>query len=245
VNEFVQMVLEEVEKLRIATDIEGIILKTDTLGSLEAIADILRNNNIPIRSADVGDVSKRDVTEAAVVKEHEPLYGAILAFNSRILPDAQSFEPFVKLGIPITSTIPAEGTHLSSGSSGLGLLKNAPHSNAAKVFANWFLSKEGQTAPVAGQYGRVQVLVVVLPQVISLLQMFPLKKMQNPGRHLDYASPRARLRHASARMPASRAREDPRDRCCDLLSGSFLNATRIFEIAERFGKVDIEKMLEI
>jgi translation initiation factor 5B len=90
VNEFVQMVSEEVEKLRIATDIEGVVLKTDTLGSLEAIADILRNNSIPIRLADVGDVSKRDVTEAAVVKEHEPLYGAVLAFNSRVLPDAQT-----------------------------------------------------------------------------------------------------------------------------------------------------------
>src|SRR3990170_2701274 len=89
VDEFVQMVSEEVEKLRVATDIEGVVLKTDTLGSLEAIADILKRNEIPIRLADVGDVSKRDITEAAVVKEHEPLYGAVLAFNSKILPDAQ------------------------------------------------------------------------------------------------------------------------------------------------------------
>jgi translation initiation factor 5B len=90
VDEFVRMVSEEVEKLRIATDIEGVVLKTDTLGSLEAIAEILRRNSIPIRLADVGDVSKRDVTEAAVVKEHEPLYGAVLAFNSKVLPDAQA-----------------------------------------------------------------------------------------------------------------------------------------------------------
>ena len=90
VEEFVQMVLDEVQKLRIATDIGGVVLKTDTLGSLEAIAEILRNNNVPIRLADVGDVSKRDVTEAAVVKEHEPLYGAVLAFNSKVLPDAQT-----------------------------------------------------------------------------------------------------------------------------------------------------------
>ncbi len=90
VDEFVQMVLDEVQRLRIATDIGGVVLKTDTLGSLEAIADILRNNNVPIRLADVGDVSKRDVTEATVVKEHEPLYGAVLAFNSKVLPDAQT-----------------------------------------------------------------------------------------------------------------------------------------------------------
>jgi len=88
VDEFVQMVSEEVERLRIATDIEGVVLKTDTLGSLEAIAEILRRNGVPIRLADVGDVSKRDVTEAGVVREHEPLYGVVLAFDSKILSDA-------------------------------------------------------------------------------------------------------------------------------------------------------------
>jgi translation initiation factor 5B len=64
-------------------------LKTDALGSLEAIAESLKNENIPIRLADVGDVSKRDVVEANVVKEHEPLYGAVLAFNVKLLPDAE------------------------------------------------------------------------------------------------------------------------------------------------------------
>jgi len=88
-EDYVTMVSEEVAKLRIVTDVEGIVLKTDALGSLEAIAEILKRENVPIRLADVGDVSKRDVTEAAVVKEHEPLYGAILAFNVKILPDAQ------------------------------------------------------------------------------------------------------------------------------------------------------------
>ncbi len=88
VDEFVRIVAEEVERLRIATDVEGIVLKTDALGSLEAIAEILRREGVPIRFADVGDVSKRDVTEAFVVKEHEPLYGSVLAFNVRVLPDA-------------------------------------------------------------------------------------------------------------------------------------------------------------
>ncbi len=87
--EFVKLVSEEVEQLRIITDVEGVILKTDALGSLEAIAEILKREAVPIRLADVGDVSKRDITEAVVVKEHEPLYGAVLAFNVKILPDAQ------------------------------------------------------------------------------------------------------------------------------------------------------------
>jgi translation initiation factor 5B len=87
-KKYAKLVTEEIKKIRIATDVEGIVLKADTLGSLEAIAEILKQNNVQVRIADVGDVSKRDVVEASVVKEHEPLYGVILAFNVKILPDA-------------------------------------------------------------------------------------------------------------------------------------------------------------
>ncbi|HLE75430.1 MAG TPA: translation initiation factor IF-2 [Candidatus Bathyarchaeia archaeon] len=88
-EKYAKLVTEEIEKIRIATEVEGVVLKTDTLGSLEAIAEILKQNNVQVRIADVGDVSKRDVIEASVVKEHEPLYGVILAFNVKILPDAE------------------------------------------------------------------------------------------------------------------------------------------------------------
>lgn len=84
-----KLISEEIGKIRIATDVNGVILKTDTLGSLEAIATILKQNDVPIRLADVGDISKRDVFEASVVKEHDPLFGAILAFGVRVLPDAE------------------------------------------------------------------------------------------------------------------------------------------------------------
>jgi translation initiation factor 5B len=87
-KKYAKLVTEEIKKIRISTDVEGIVLKADTLGSLEAIAEILKQNNVQVRIADVGDVSKRDVVEASVVKEHEPLYGVILAFNVKILPDA-------------------------------------------------------------------------------------------------------------------------------------------------------------
>jgi translation initiation factor 5B len=89
IDDYVKIVSEEVQKVKIATDVEGVVLKTDALGSLEALAESLRRENIPIRLADVGDISKRDVTEAAVVKEHEPFYGVILAFNVKVLPDAE------------------------------------------------------------------------------------------------------------------------------------------------------------
>jgi translation initiation factor 5B len=98
-EEYVKSVSEEVEKIRIVTEMEGVVLKTDALGSLEAIAESLKRNNVPIRLADVGDVSKRDVTEAVVVKGNEPLHGVVLAFNVKVLPDAE--EEAKNRGVPI------------------------------------------------------------------------------------------------------------------------------------------------
>ena len=84
-----RLITEEIGRIRIKTDVDGVIVKTDALGSLEAIAEILKQNNVPIRLGDVGDISKRDIAEAAAVKEHEPLYAAILGFNVKTLPDAE------------------------------------------------------------------------------------------------------------------------------------------------------------
>ena len=88
-KDYIKMVSEEVERIKIATELDGVVLKTDALGSLEAIAESLKRNNVQIKIADVGDVSRRDVTEAAIVKEREILNGVILAFNVKVLPDAE------------------------------------------------------------------------------------------------------------------------------------------------------------
>jgi translation initiation factor 5B len=85
----VEAVASELERLRISTDKVGVILKTDTLGSLEALTESLRARDVPIRLADIGDISRREVMEALSVKHEEPLYGAILAFNVKPLPDAE------------------------------------------------------------------------------------------------------------------------------------------------------------
>lgn len=88
-NDYTKLVTEEVGRAKIDTDVAGVVVKADTLGSLEAVADILKANNVPIRIADVGDISKRDVVEASIVKTREPLLGVILAFGVKILPDAE------------------------------------------------------------------------------------------------------------------------------------------------------------
>ena len=88
-EKYAKIIEDEIKKIRITTQIEGVILKADTLGSLEAIAEILKQNNIQVRIADVGDVSKRDVIEASAVKSHDPLLGVILAFGVKLLPDIE------------------------------------------------------------------------------------------------------------------------------------------------------------
>jgi translation initiation factor 5B len=88
-EKYAKQITEEIGRIRISTETAGVVVKADTLGSLEALAEILRQNNVQIRIADVGDVSKRDVIEASVVKEREPLLGAILAFGVKVLPDAE------------------------------------------------------------------------------------------------------------------------------------------------------------
>jgi iron(III) transport system substrate-binding protein len=56
-----------------------------------------------------------------------------------------TYQPFIKAGLPVKSISNIkEGYYAGSGN--LALLKNQPHPNASKVFANWLLSKEGQTA---------------------------------------------------------------------------------------------------
>jgi translation initiation factor 5B len=81
---------EELERVRIRADISGVILKADALGSLEAIEGQLRAKGIAIRSADVGDVSKRDVVEASTVAKSDPLLGVVLAFGVGVLLDAET-----------------------------------------------------------------------------------------------------------------------------------------------------------
>jgi translation initiation factor 5B len=88
-EKYSKIIEDEIKKIRITTQIDGVVLKADTLGSLEAIAEILKQNNIQVRIADVGDVSKRDVIEASAVKSHDPLMGVVLAFGVKLLPDIE------------------------------------------------------------------------------------------------------------------------------------------------------------
>jgi translation initiation factor 5B len=70
-------------------DLSGVVVKSDALGSLEALTTSLEASKIPVRLADVGDVSRRDVVEAKAVRVKDPYLGVVLAFGVKLLPDAE------------------------------------------------------------------------------------------------------------------------------------------------------------
>lgn len=79
---------KEIAEVLIETGDEGIIVKADTLGSLEALIGILRDKNIPIRRADIGNVNKKDITSCQSTVEKDPMHSVILGFN---VVDASGF----------------------------------------------------------------------------------------------------------------------------------------------------------
>lgn len=81
-------ILQEIDSIKIDTREMGVLVKADTLGSLEALVNMLKDLDIPIRTADIGDVSRRDVINASLVKKEDSLHGVIIAFNVKVLPSA-------------------------------------------------------------------------------------------------------------------------------------------------------------
>ena len=81
-------ILKEIEDITIDTEDEGILVKADTLGSLEAIVKLLKELEIPIRSADIGDVNRRDIINSSIALEEDDAHGAIIAFNVGVHPNS-------------------------------------------------------------------------------------------------------------------------------------------------------------
>lgn len=63
-----------------------------------------------------------------------------------LLPSSEMYREFLQAGAPLTYIRLKESKLLlEGGSSGVSLMDKMPHPQAAKLFINWYLSKEGQT----------------------------------------------------------------------------------------------------
>lgn len=76
-------IAKEIENVTIDKKSVGVIVKTDALGSLEAVTHLL-SGMCPIRKANVGLITRKDLAEADSVRHQNRYCGVVFAFNVRI-----------------------------------------------------------------------------------------------------------------------------------------------------------------
>jgi translation initiation factor 5B len=86
-DEVIDEVEAELASIAVDTAEQGVVVKADTLGSLEAMADALEEAEVPIVRAEVGDVAPRDVSVASTAEDGKEQ--TILGFNVDVLDDAE------------------------------------------------------------------------------------------------------------------------------------------------------------
>ena len=85
-EEVVAEVNAALAEIEVDTAEDGVVVKADTLGSLEAMANALEEAEVPIMRAEVGDIAPRDIAIAETANQDE--HKALLGFNVSILPNA-------------------------------------------------------------------------------------------------------------------------------------------------------------
>ena len=85
-EEVVAEVNAALAEIEVDTAEDGVVVKADTLGSLEAMANALKEAEVPIMRAEVGDIAPRDIAIAETANQDE--HKALLGFNVSILPNA-------------------------------------------------------------------------------------------------------------------------------------------------------------
>ncbi|MCD6227717.1 translation initiation factor IF-2 [Candidatus Micrarchaeota archaeon] len=98
----IEHISEQIKNILFDSNNKGITVKTDALGSAEAVIKMLKEKEIPVRSVRIGTVNKTDVLDTEVVKEDNKYLGVILGFNVRVNDDAKEIAK--KNNIPIITS---------------------------------------------------------------------------------------------------------------------------------------------
>lgn len=80
--EEIKEISEQIRGILFSTQAEGVVLKADTLGSLEALLRMLREKGIPVRETGIGRITKRDIMGASAVAGSNRFLGVVLSFNA-------------------------------------------------------------------------------------------------------------------------------------------------------------------
>lgn len=116
-------VQQSIEEVVVETDGEGIVVKADALGSLEAVLILLRQKNVKIKRATIGMVSKKDIMDAEANMAKNPAAAVILCFNVGLDNDAQ----------------------LALADSHVKIFENKVIYQLLEEFEKWFTAKQRQT----------------------------------------------------------------------------------------------------
>ena len=81
VEQVTEDIKKEVREVIFEAEQKGIVVKADSLGSLEALINLLKEKEIPIKKASIGSITKKDLAEAEANFEDDPLNALILGFN--------------------------------------------------------------------------------------------------------------------------------------------------------------------
>ncbi len=95
-EEITKMFKKELSE-NIKTQKQGIIAKADSLGSLEALLVLLKQENIPVVKAGIGKINKNDIISAKANLEINELDAVIVGFNVNIDEEASVIKGGIKI----------------------------------------------------------------------------------------------------------------------------------------------------
>ncbi len=85
IEELKKEVQQEVEEVVIEeSGVEGVLIKADTIGGLEALQHLLRGKNIPVSSSSLGNITKKDLSSLESMRGKNEFLGVLLGFNVEI-----------------------------------------------------------------------------------------------------------------------------------------------------------------
>ncbi|MBT7332587.1 translation initiation factor IF-2, partial [Candidatus Woesearchaeota archaeon] len=88
IKKLIEEVKEEVgEVLSETNEDQGVMIKADTIGGLEALRNLLSEKEVPIASASLGNVTKKDLSRLESLKDKDEFTGVLLGFNINIPSD--------------------------------------------------------------------------------------------------------------------------------------------------------------
>jgi len=134
--------IRESSTVNIELSEHGVAIKADAIGSLEALAYELKSSGISIRSAETGDVTKKDIVSAETL--NDPLDRVIVAFNVSVTPDAREYMLTSEVGV-------IEGSIIYS------VVKDA---------AEWLERRKAALLEQKKQNYAIPAKIVILPQYI-------------------------------------------------------------------------------